>query len=138
MARNGTRPKPNTGEPHPKNGFKPGQMLYAFCKDEHICPQCHARWVEANVILCALCEAWSNAYKAKTERRKSKRKDKNPSMLEIVIARDLSGQGVNVVLQSDLGKLMSIHKLDSVDVRDARAGNTNISSYRKPPKSVPA
>jgi hypothetical protein len=71
------------------------------------------------------------AYKAKRVRSKSNKKDKNPSMVEVVIARDLSGNGLLLSLQSDIGTLLSVHKIESVDIRDARKGKVKISSFRR-------
>lgn len=123
-------PTPNTNEPL-ENGQTPGSLIYQYCKKRHVCIRCRVRWVEANILLCVVCESSVAAYHAKKIRRKSNKKDKNPSMVEIVIARDLSGVGLLLSLQSDIGTLLSVHKITTVDIRDARKGKAKISSYRE-------
>jgi hypothetical protein len=122
--------KPNTAEQ--VNGLRPAQIVYNFIKEKHICVRCEQRWVEANELFCEVCKAWQIAYRARSERKRKngKETDPNPTMVEVVIAQEANGNGLLVSLLSDIGNLMTVHHVTSVDVRDVKSGKSKITPYR--------
>ncbi len=129
-------PKPNTNNEW--KGMTPRQTEHDFCLKKHICDRCRSRWAPANQVYCDVCAAKIiTSYAERTRRKKgggSGKKEKNPYMAEIIIAPDFS-RGKHfwmIALYSDLGKIIQVRGLHSVDIRDARHGKAKITSFRSP------
>ena len=138
MASNNGIPKPNTNNPW--KGMTPRQMEHDFCLKKHICDRCRSRWAPANQVYCDVCAAKIIASYAGRSRKKSGKREKNPYMAEIIIAPDLA-RGKHfwtVAIYSDIGKLIQIRGLHSVDVRDAKNGKAKITTYRDPSSEAKA
>jgi hypothetical protein len=123
-------PTPNTNDE--LRGKKPRAWMANYAFQHHICDRCRSRWVEPNNIYCDVCASKIVAYRAQRTRRKDTRlkPDKNPLMVEVVISRNLAGKGLDIGLTSDIGVLLNVKGVQTVDVRDARAGKAKITGYR--------
>lgn len=131
---NGHHPKPNTNNPW--KGMTPRQTERDFCLKRRICDRCRSRWAPGDAIYCDVCTAKIIAsYATRTRNKKANgKKEKNPYMAEIIIAPDLA-RGKHfwtVAIYSDLGKIVQVRGLHSVDIRDARNGKARITSFRDP------
>lgn len=123
--------KPNTNEPA-ENGATPGSLIYSYTKRRRICTSCNARWCEEGLLKCARCESREHAWRQRSQRKKDpkRKKDPNPQQLTITITRSLRGDRWVVDLNSDIGKLLSVSGLITVDINDASAGKAKITMYR--------
>jgi hypothetical protein len=126
MGRNSKIPDTN----NPVNGVTPGSMVYQYMLSEDVCPNCRRRWTDPDTTHCARCDAQLLAYASVRRRRKMKRDMKRPRSVEIVVTRDFNTNTLQVSIFSDIGTLLNVHRVESVDFRDARQGKKHLRTFR--------
>src|SRR5690242_18856133 len=110
--------RPNTNQE--VGGKNPRAILKQAAVDRHICDRCRSRWVPANSVYCEICIGKIQGY-AETRRRQKTgpKRDKNPRWVEVILAHDqFSKKTVMVSILSDLGTLLTVRGLESIDLRN--------------------
>lgn len=132
------RPTPNTDVP--VNGKRPGQHIYSYCLEQHICHRCRARWVEANKLACEKCIGEMAAYSARSSRNKNPllKDKKRPMSAEVIIVKELRSDTYILQVLTDMGPMLTLHKLESIDLRNAMEGKASLTHFRPNSKAAPA